>query len=111
MTNRQGPWHLVEAGPSILRVHFSLADGQESGVALSIGSTALQFRASRQGSHRGETMVYRPFSESDRANGRLIAAAPELLAALKDILAISEIPACATREKAVAAIAKAEGRG
>jgi hypothetical protein len=52
----------------------------------------------------------RVLKDEAEANARLIAAAPELLDALKDILAISEIPACATREKAVAAIAKAEGR-
>ena len=47
-----GPWHLVDAETS-LRIHFSLPDGRQSGVAVSIGSTALSFRAPRQGNHRG----------------------------------------------------------
>lgn len=44
------------------------------------------------------------------ANAHLIAAAPTLLRALKDLLSVSEIPACLERERAVAAIASAEGR-
>lgn len=48
--------------------------------------------------------------QEDCANARLVAAAPDLLDALKALLAISEIPACVTRELALTAIAKAEGR-
>lgn len=73
-----GPWYLVEQNNEI-RI-YSDWNGRRGGVALSIGSVALSFRPRRQGSHRGEKMVYRPFSEQDRADARLIAAAPELLA-------------------------------
>jgi hypothetical protein len=78
-----GPWHVIENHPTI-RIHFSLPDGRESGSTVTIGSTALQFRAPRQGSHRGEQMVYRPFADHDRADARLIAAAPTLLTDTND---------------------------
>ena len=108
-----GPWHLVDAETS-LRIHFSLPDGRQSGVAVSIGSTALSFRAPRQGNHRGERMIYRPFSDGDRANARLIAAAPELLAACKALVDLLnddlDSDQCAAWDACVAAIAKAEGR-
>jgi hypothetical protein len=53
-------------------------------------------------------------TEEDRANGRLIAAAPELLAALKALVDAQvcrdDGKDCAICEDAYAAIAKAEGR-
>jgi len=56
----------------------------------------------------------RPFAAADteteaRANARLIAAAPDLLAALEQI-AYSDFSADVARQKARAAIAKAEGK-
>jgi hypothetical protein len=111
----RGPWHLVEEG-SIIRVHFSLPDGRQSGVAVTIGSTAFQFRAPRQGSHRGETMVYRPFAEHDRANARLIAAAPDLLQLVREAFEhfTDQQPAAVIDLRdwvraAAAALAKADG--
>jgi hypothetical protein len=75
-----GPWHLIEQG-SVIDICRDF-NGRASGNIV-VGSTTVRFRAPRQGSHRGETMVYRPFSDEDRATARLIAAAPELLAVLK----------------------------
>jgi hypothetical protein len=49
-------------------------------------------------------------SSVDDANARLIAAAPELLSALRDILAEADFGDPALEAKARAAIAKAEGR-
>jgi hypothetical protein len=122
-THTPGPWHVIEDGP-IIRIHFSLPDGRQSGSAVTIGSTALQFRAPRQGSHRGEKMVYRPFADHDRADALLIAAAPELLAALRlcrsalneEIIAAGDLDHPTIRahaeicERADAVIARAEGR-
>jgi len=72
-------WHLVEATHRLsLNADYN---GRPGGGHVTIGSTALTFRPHRQGSHRGETMVYRPFSADDRLKAALIAAAPELLAA------------------------------
>lgn len=60
-----------------------------------------------------QTLAEAEFLNMDRkvaeANARLIAAAPELLAALKDVLGTSELPSCLERNRAVSAVAKAEG--
>jgi hypothetical protein len=69
-------WTLIEEG-SVLWISPN-AEHRYPGTE-NIGSTTLKFRPRRQGSHRGETMVYCPFTDEDRAKARLIAAAPELL--------------------------------
>jgi len=89
-----GPWHLVEGHLSgELRIHPDLG-GKPAGVALAIGSRAMSFIPHRTGSHRGEKMRYGKFSETDKANANLIAAAPELLEALYGIARYtrSEVP-------------------
>jgi len=116
--NTPNQWKVVES-PHRLEVVGGVGGG-----TVCIGSTALSFKPHRQGSHRGEKMVYRAFTADDRLKAHLLAAAPDLLAALKGILAarpelwgdsvvngrtvltIDEDAAFA----ADAAIAKAEGR-
>ena len=60
-----------------------------------------------------ECSAMEPQCEEQRSNARLIAAAPELLEALKDTLQLLEVYCGdfeeATRNQACAAIAKAEG--
>lgn len=53
--------------------------------------------------------VYSADTEEDRANARLISAAPELLEALKEVIKVSD-RATVEFDAARAAIAKAEGR-
>lgn len=76
-------WYLKEQGP-IIEV-FQEWNGKP-GMCLGIGSTALRFRAPRQGATRGEPMFYKRFTEADRKIARLIAAAPDLLNAAKQTL-------------------------
>jgi hypothetical protein len=72
------------------------------------------FLACRSGRIQGEG-IKTPFVEEAWANGRLIAAAPELLAALRKVLPLVESlvldgePYFNDQEEARAAIAKAEG--
>ncbi len=80
-----GRWYLIQDSHE-LRIHPDF-QGKPSGAALTIGSRAVCFLAPRAGSHRGQKMIYGPFSETDLANARLIAAAPELLKALTEALA------------------------
>ncbi|NTF54866.1 hypothetical protein G6L12_08165 [Agrobacterium rhizogenes] len=55
-----------------------------------------------------DTSPYFPTKEQSHANARLIAAAPDMLAALKHVLESND--AKLSHEMAVNAIAKAEGR-
>jgi hypothetical protein len=112
-------WSLVEEP-----FRLSVVNAMVPGGTICVGSTSLTFRPHRQGSHRGQKMVYRRFNDEDRANARLIAAAPELLAALilcrnainEEVIAAGDVSHPTIRrhakaaEQADAAIAKAEGR-
>jgi hypothetical protein len=113
-----GPWRLMDGRASLL-VCGHRSDAQASYIV--IGSTALHFRAPYPEG--------RPFSETDYANARLIAAAPDLLAACQRLIAFcsrrdgslgsfddwittfiedgSTLTECVTRARA--AIAKADG--
>jgi hypothetical protein len=116
-------WYLVDDGATRMSIHPDY-EGRPGGGVVTIGSTGLTFRPHRTGGHRGETMRYRPFSADDRLKAQLLAAAPELLAALvlcrsclnEEIIAAGDLDHPTIRahakaaEQADAAIAKAEGR-
>lgn len=54
------------------------------------------------------TVLY-SWQTDNEADARLIASAPDLLMSLREVLAHSELPAGVIRDRAIAAIAKAEG--
>ena len=71
-------------------------------------------KATRIGAKRGCNIGYHPFNETEQANARLIAAAPELLEALEDLIFqvqnnVPWIQIETAIKKGRQAIAKAEG--
>jgi hypothetical protein len=81
-----GPWYVEEEPAGILVV------AEKPGLCVSV------------------TVPGRKTTAEDRANARLIAAAPELLNALKTVLSGDSHTWSQRAEKAIAVIAKAEGK-
>lgn len=82
----EGPWALAHNPAGVQSESLEITtdgNGRFRPAVLYIGNVPLRFRPRRSGSHKGETMEYGEFTAKNVADARLIAAAPELLAACR----------------------------
>jgi hypothetical protein len=87
MSHTPGPWEFV--GNGCIRSPFEIGNPERAGV---------------------EIATVAPWQPEHEANARLIAAAPDLLLALKEIVAFNTPLPCGLLPQARKAIAKAEGK-
>jgi len=100
MTHTPGPWMATTQGSNTIYIHDEVRNGKSFGTIAEIGSDS----------------AYPDIHKQDKANAHLIAAAPEMLEMLRDILTAMRTDfdmqglRYGYERELEAAIAKAEGR-
>lgn len=75
-------WEVSEGGYEFGRPYIQISEAGTP-YAVRVGATSLIFKPQSRGSHRGERRTYFAFTDEARAKAHLLAAAPQMLAALE----------------------------